>query len=61
MIYQNSLDFAQQLDREDPIAHLRQEFHIPKDQNGNDWLYFTGNSLGLQPKLTQKIHPTRVG
>ena len=54
MIYQNSLDFAQQLDREDPIAHLRQEFHIPKDQNGNDWLYFTGNSLGLQPKLTQK-------
>ena len=54
MIYQNSLDFAQQLDREDPIAHLRQEFHIPKDQNGNNWLYFTGNSLGLQPKLTQK-------
>ncbi len=54
MIYQNSPDFAQQLDREDPIAHLRQEFHIPKDQNGNNWLYFTGNSLGLQPKLTQK-------
>ena len=40
MIYQNSLDFAQQLDREDPVAHLRQEFHIPKDQSGNDWLYF---------------------
>ena len=54
MIYQNSLDFAQQLDREDPLAHLRQEFHIPRDQNGNDWIYFTGNSLGLQPKLTQK-------
>lgn len=54
MTYQNSLDFAKQLDQEDPLAYLRQEFHIPKDKDGNDWLYFTGNSLGLQPKATQE-------
>ena len=53
MTYQNSLEFAKQLDQEDPQAYLREEFYIPKDKDGNDWLYFTGNSLGLQPKLTQ--------
>ncbi|CAL2093617.1 Kynureninase [Tenacibaculum sp. 190524A05c] len=54
MNYENSLDYAKQLDKEDSLAYLRDEFHIPKDNNGNDWLYFTGNSLGLQPKQTQK-------
>ena len=54
MTYQNSLDYAKQLDQEDPLAYIRQEFHIPKDKEGNEWLYFTGNSLGLQPKTTQK-------
>ena len=54
MNYQNSLAFAQQLDKEDILAYLREQFHIPKDKNGNPWLYFTGNSLGLQPKQTQK-------
>tara|TARA_B100000767_G_scaffold21077_1_gene18978 strand:- start:1441 stop:2703 length:1263 start_codon:yes stop_codon:yes gene_type:complete len=54
MTYQNSLDFAKQLDREDPIFYLRKEFHIPTDKDGNEWLYFTGNSLGLQPKITKK-------
>ena len=53
MTYQNSLNFAKQLDQEDPLAYLRQEYHIPKDNEGNEWLYFTGNSLGLQPRATQ--------
>jgi len=48
------LAFAKQLDKEDQLVFLRDQFHIPKDKNGNDWLYFTGNSLGLQPKATQK-------
>ena len=50
----NTLDYAKQLDQQDPLAHVRQEFHIPKDENGNEWLYFTGNSLGLQPKTTKE-------
>ncbi|MFY7671651.1 kynureninase [Tenacibaculum sp. MEBiC06402] len=54
MNYENSLDYAKQLDKEDSLSYLRNEFHIPKDEKGNDWLYFTGNSLGLQPKQTQK-------
>ena len=52
MNYQNSLDFAKQLDERDPLKEVRNKFHIPKDNNGKDWLYFTGNSLGLQPKVT---------
>jgi kynureninase len=54
MQYQNSLAFAKQLDQEDSLTFLRNEFHIPKDTKGKEWGYFTGNSLGLQPKTTQK-------
>ncbi|MDX8554462.1 kynureninase [Tenacibaculum sp. 1B UA] len=53
-MHKPTLDYAQQLDKEDNLAHLRAQFHIPKDAEGNDWLYFTGNSLGLQPKQTQQ-------
>ncbi len=52
--YQLGLDYAKQQDKLDALAHYRTQFHIPKDNNGNDWLYFTGNSLGLQPKKTQQ-------
>ena len=54
MSFENTLAYARQLDSEDPLASYRDKFHIPKDNNGQDWLYFTGNSLGLQPKTTQK-------
>ncbi|MEQ6124646.1 kynureninase [Pseudotenacibaculum sp. MALMAid0570] len=53
-MHTNTLEYAKQLDQKDPLSHLRKEFHIPKDKEGNEWLYFTGNSLGLQPKLTQQ-------
>lgn len=48
------LDYAKQQDQEDVLAKYRNEFCIPKDAQGNDWLYFTGNSLGLQPKSTKQ-------
>ena len=54
MQYINSLEYAKEQDNLDKISYLRDHFHIPKDKNGKDWLYFTGNSLGLQPKSTQK-------
>jgi len=54
MKYQNTEAFAKQQDKEDTLSHLRNRFHIPKDKNGNEWLYFTGNSLGLQPKSTKE-------
>lgn len=53
MNYKNTLEYAQQQDKEDNLSYLREQFHIPKDKDGNDWLYFTGNSLGLQPKSTK--------
>jgi len=48
-----TLDYALKQDQDDKLAVYRSQFHIPKDKNGKDWLYFTGNSLGLQPKATQ--------
>ena len=54
MQYKNSLTFAKQQDKEDVLYHLRNLFHIPKDKKGDEWLYFTGNSLGLQPKSTKR-------
>jgi len=51
--YKLGLDYALTQDKNDKLASYRNQFHIPKDKDGNDWLYFTGNSLGLQPKITQ--------
>ena len=48
---ENSLEFARSLDEKDPLRNFRNKFFIPQ-HNGKDCVYFTGNSLGLQPKLT---------
>jgi kynureninase len=52
MNFENSLSFAKKLDKTDPLKSFRQKFHLPKI-NGGQALYFTGNSLGLQPKSTK--------
>jgi kynureninase len=46
--------FAERLDREDPLAGLRAEFHVPKREDGADEIYLTGHSLGLQPVRTER-------
>lgn len=53
MQYQNTLEFARQLDAEDPLKRFRDYFHIPQ-QNGKEKIYFSGNSLGLQPKTAEE-------
>ena len=50
---QNTLEFAQDSDQQDELSAYRQCFYLPKI-NGKDALYFTGNSLGLQPKSTRE-------
>jgi kynureninase len=40
-------------DAADPIRRLRNRFHIPKHSDGTEIIYFTGNSLGLQPKTAR--------
>ncbi|HET9744734.1 MAG TPA: kynureninase [Chitinophagaceae bacterium] len=49
MTYQNSLEFARTMDEKDPLNGFRAKFFIPQ-HNRQDCVYFTGNSLGLQPK-----------
>lgn len=42
------------MDRNDPLKSFRKQFYLPKI-NGKPALYFTGNSLGLQPITTKKF------
>lgn len=54
MEYQNTTEFAAELDRSDPLAKYREHFLIPK-VNGEDSVYLCGNSLGLQPTTTRQL------
>ena len=51
--FENTLLFAQQLDAMDPLKSFRDKFHFPNFHE-NTIRYFTGNSLGLQPKSTRE-------
>ncbi|WP_034046046.1 kynureninase [Wocania ichthyoenteri] len=51
--YKLGLDYAKEQDQNDDLSHYRNQFHIPKDKQGNELIYMTGNSLGLQPKATK--------
>ncbi|WP_439151464.1 kynureninase [Winogradskyella sp.] len=51
--YKLGLEYAKKQDTLDELASYRQQFHIPKDKNGNELIYLCGNSLGLQPKSTK--------
>ncbi len=44
-----TLDYARQLDQEDPLAKYREEFYIKQGQ-----IYFDGNSLGLLSKRAEQ-------
>ena len=46
--FDTTLATAKQLDKQDELAHFKQQFHFPK-HNDNPVIYFCGNSLGLQP------------
>lgn len=52
--FQPGRDFAVTLDRGDPLGRFRNEFHIPRRDNGEEEIYFAGNSLGLLPKRAPK-------
>ncbi len=53
MDYKNTFEFAKEMDDNDVIKKYRDQFYIPLI-NGKECIYFTGNSLGLQPKSTQE-------
>lgn len=52
MPFKNTPEFAKEMDEQDALKHFREQFYIPVI-NGRESIYFTGNSLGLQPKTTQ--------
>ncbi|MDG2426681.1 MAG: kynureninase [Flavobacteriales bacterium] len=52
----NLLQQARALDAGDPLAAERANFHMPQHPSrGGEALYFTGNSLGLQPRAAEHI------
>jgi len=53
MSYQNTLEFSREMDEKDPLKSFRDKFHFPSFHE-NEVVYFTGNSLGLQPKSTSE-------
>jgi kynureninase len=52
--FESTISFAKKLDQNDPLKSFRKQFHLPK-VNGKTALYFTGNSLGLQPIAAKKF------
>ncbi|MEO8472045.1 MAG: kynureninase [Chryseolinea sp.] len=54
MKFKNTLTFARKMDAQDSLRAFRREFHIPF-AHGKRSIYFTGNSLGAQPKSVKKI------
>lgn len=53
MEFKNTREFAQFLDSQDNLRDFRKEFIFPQI-NGREVIYFTGNSLGLQPRRAKK-------
>ena len=53
MTFENTKEFAQKLDAQDDLNKYRDEFIFPKVE-GKNVIYFTGNSLGLQPKRAKE-------
>lgn len=52
-LFKNTLDFARSMDAQDPLAKYRDQFHLPVI-DGEETIYMTGNSLGLQPKSARE-------
>jgi len=54
MTFENSRSSANTMDQDDPLGSYRDKFHYPKNDNKENVIYFSGNSLGIQPKSVRK-------
>lgn len=50
--YAFNAEYARDADEKDPLRSYRDQFYFPQ-HNGQAVVYFTGNSLGLQPRSTR--------
>ena len=53
--FEDSREFAADVDRNHPLAEFRERFNFPAERNGYDPVYLCGNSLGLQPKRARAM------
>src|SRR3954452_13773732 len=53
--FQTTESFAIEQDRLDPLRDCREQFYIPRRDDGTEIIYFAGNSLGLMPKKAKRI------
>ncbi|WP_316760292.1 kynureninase [Pedobacter aquatilis] len=54
MNFENNLTFAKAQDEADILKDFRNQFLFP-NQNGKEFIYLCGNSLGLQPKVSSEV------
>ncbi len=59
MNYKNTLNFAREMDEQDELKRFREQFIFPSFTE-DEVIYFTGNSLGLQPKTVKKAIETEL-
>lgn len=52
--YVDKIENGSSLNSVNSVQNFRSRFHIPKQGDGSEFIYLTGNSLGLQPKTTRK-------
>jgi len=55
MTFSLERSFAEQQDRADALAKLRDEFRLPTRADGTQTVYLCGHSLGLQPKAVARV------
>jgi len=54
MTFENSRSRAKTMDQDDPLGSYQDKFLYPKNDNKENVIYFSGNSLGIQPKSVRK-------
>lgn len=52
-VFESTAAFAAEKDTNDPLRSSRENFFIPRGAGGEEVIYFTGNSLGLQPRTAR--------
>jgi len=52
--FESTPKFARDEDSRDVLNSFRDQFWIPENEDGTPRIYLTGNSLGLQPRITAR-------
>ena len=52
--FQNSLEYANDCDKNDSLAQFREQYIFPVNEKNETQVYFCGNSLGLQPQKAKE-------